>query len=338
MREELQTLNVRSSILDTFRNSIILRLVTLISLFILFFGFLIHKLEPVHFQTWFDGIWWALVTTFTVGYGDYVPHSIQGRILAIILILLGTGFGSYYMVSFATEMISKQYMKIKGEEAASCHKHMIVVGWNERVKHVVSQMRVLQPNLDIVLIDETLPLLPKSFHHLQFIKGCPHHDHILLKANIRTAHTILITADKEKSESSADTQSILTILTAKGLNPTIYCIVEMLTSDQIHNAKRAGATEIIEGNKLTSYVFAASLLFPSISEVLFTIYNEITANKLQLLHTPEQYTGETFEYCNCDLLKQNILLLGLQRDGHYHINPIHSFTLKKNDLLIVIKH
>ncbi len=50
---------------------------------------------------------------------------------------------------------------------------MIIVGWNERAKHVVKQMHVLQPNLDIVLIDETLSLLPKPFHHLEFIKGAP---------------------------------------------------------------------------------------------------------------------------------------------------------------------
>ncbi len=74
------------------------------------------------------------------------------------------------MVLFATEMINKQYMKIKGEEAATSNGHMIIVGWNERAKHVVKQMHVLQPNLDIVLIDETLSLLPKPFHHLEFIK------------------------------------------------------------------------------------------------------------------------------------------------------------------------
>ncbi|WP_249685428.1 TrkA-related ion transporter, partial [Bacillus velezensis] len=101
---------------------------------------------------------------------------------------------------------------------------------------------------------ETLSLLPKPFHHLEFIKGCPHHDQTLLKANITTAHTKLITADKERNESLADTQSILNILTAKGLNPNIHCIAELLTSEQIQNAPRAGASEIIEGNKLTSYV------------------------------------------------------------------------------------
>ncbi|HEK9102925.1 potassium channel protein [Bacillus pfraonensis] len=331
-------MNSRTNIIDVFRDSIIFRLVTFIIVLITVFGFLIYKLEPKYFSTWFDGIWWAIVTTFTIGYGDYVPHTPVGKLIGMLLILLGTGFCSYYMVLFATEMISKQYMKIKGEEAASCHGHMIIVGWNERAKHVVSQMHILQPTLDIVLIDETLSLLPRPFHHLTFIKGCPHHDQTLLKANIKTAHTILITADKEKNESLADTQSILNILTAKGLNPTIHCIAELLTSDQIQNATRAGATEIIEGNKLTSYVFTASLLFPSISGVLFTLYNEISESKLQLMPVPASYIGKTFEVCSNLLLKQDTLLLGIQRDEQYHINPVHSFITIESDVFIVIKH
>lgn len=328
----------KNSIIGIFRNSIIVRLVLFISLLSFLFGFIVHYLEKDVFPTWFDGIWWSIVTIFTVGYGDFAPQSTPGKFIGILLILLGTGFCSYYMILFATEMINKQYRKVKGEEAASCHGHMIVIGWNERAKHVVSQMRVLQPDLDIVLVDETLPLLPKTFQHLQFIKGCPHHDRSLLKANIRSAHTILITADKEKSESSADTHSILTILTAKGLNKDIYCIAEMLTSDQIHNAKRAGATEIIEGNKFTSYVFTASLLFPSISGVLSTLYNEITTNKLQLMEVPPKKTGQTFAVCSGELLEKNILLLGIQRDGKYEVNPLHELIIAENDVFIVIKH
>ncbi len=93
------------------------RLICFIVILTTVFGFIIYKLEPTYFSTWLDGIWWSLVTIFTVGYGDYVPHTPIGKIVGMLLILLGTGFCSYFMILFATEMMNKQYMKITGEEA-----------------------------------------------------------------------------------------------------------------------------------------------------------------------------------------------------------------------------
>lgn len=53
-------------------------------------GILISVIDP-GIDTPFDGVWWAWVTVSTVGYGDYVPVSITGRLFAIFLILLGIG-------------------------------------------------------------------------------------------------------------------------------------------------------------------------------------------------------------------------------------------------------
>jgi voltage-gated potassium channel len=41
-----------------------------------------------------DAFWWGIVTLTTVGYGDVVPHTPEGRIAASVLMLLGIGLFS----------------------------------------------------------------------------------------------------------------------------------------------------------------------------------------------------------------------------------------------------
>jgi len=47
-------------------------------------------LEP-EINTFSDALWWAVVTTTTVGYGDISPSTPLGRVLAVVLMLVGIG-------------------------------------------------------------------------------------------------------------------------------------------------------------------------------------------------------------------------------------------------------
>ena len=51
-----------------------------------------------------EGIWWAVVTVSTVGYGDVVPDSPIGRVLAAVLILLGISFVALLTGSIAARV------------------------------------------------------------------------------------------------------------------------------------------------------------------------------------------------------------------------------------------
>jgi hypothetical protein len=52
-------------------------------------GALYSVLEPD--ADWFDGVWWAIVTLTTVGYGDFSPETFAGRWVAAFVMAGGIG-------------------------------------------------------------------------------------------------------------------------------------------------------------------------------------------------------------------------------------------------------
>ncbi|AFM13503.1 ion transporter [Turneriella parva] len=52
---------------------------------------LMHTLEPERFGQMSDALWWSIVTLTTVGYGDIVPATVTGKIIAGILMIFGIG-------------------------------------------------------------------------------------------------------------------------------------------------------------------------------------------------------------------------------------------------------
>ena len=50
-----------------------------------------HGVQPEVFGWVYDGLWWAVVTLTTVGYGDIQPVTAGGRILATVAMFAGIG-------------------------------------------------------------------------------------------------------------------------------------------------------------------------------------------------------------------------------------------------------
>ena len=48
-----------------------------------------------------DAVWWAIVTVTTVGYGDITPSSTSGRVIAVIVMLVGIAFTSLLTAQIA---------------------------------------------------------------------------------------------------------------------------------------------------------------------------------------------------------------------------------------------
>ena len=65
-----------------------------------------HDAQPEQFGNAFSGLWWAVATLTTVGYGDIYPITPIGRILGAIIAILGIG-----MVAVPTSILSAGFME-----------------------------------------------------------------------------------------------------------------------------------------------------------------------------------------------------------------------------------
>jgi voltage-gated potassium channel len=317
------------------RISPFVRILSMITLIILLFGGVIHLIEPTTYQTWFDGIWWALITTATIGYGDLVPHTLLGKIAAMALILLGTGFVSAYFITLSAKTVSRENALSIGELPYTKSGHIVLIGWNERVRELLKQISVIDPEKPCVIIDETLKRweVPK---HVHFIKGNPTHDDVLRKANIHEAQSVIITANQHKNETEADLSSIVTLLTIKALNPSIYAVIEILTAQQVENAKRAGTNEIVRTNTLTSFMLINSLKTPRVVFSLETLLNQQEGNRFSFLQADEQLVGKSFDEALCFLRSRKMLLMGIMRGEEILFNPSPQCVIKEGDQLFVL--
>ncbi len=65
-----------------------------------------HTVQPKVFKNAFSGIWWAVSTLLTVGYGDIYPITPEGQFVAIIIAFLGVG-----LVAIPTGIISAGFVE-----------------------------------------------------------------------------------------------------------------------------------------------------------------------------------------------------------------------------------
>ncbi len=65
-----------------------------------------HEAQPDVFKNAFSGIWWAVSTLLTVGYGDIYPVTPAGQFMAIVISFLGVG-----LVAIPTGIISAGFVE-----------------------------------------------------------------------------------------------------------------------------------------------------------------------------------------------------------------------------------
>ena len=84
-------------------------------------GLLMTVADHDNFPSIGSGMWWAVQTVTTVGYGDNVPENTVGQILAAVVMLVGIGFLTVITASITGAFVarSRQDREDAGETPAT---------------------------------------------------------------------------------------------------------------------------------------------------------------------------------------------------------------------------
>ena len=70
-----------------------------------------RNVDGSNIKSFEDGLWWAVTTVTTVGYGDRFPTTTEGRLLAVLLMLVGIS-----LVGVITASVASWFVKLSQEE------------------------------------------------------------------------------------------------------------------------------------------------------------------------------------------------------------------------------
>jgi voltage-gated potassium channel len=71
------------------------------------FGLLMRFIDHKNFTSLGEGLWWSVQTVTTVGYGDVVPTTTAGRLVAALVMLLGLAFIAVITAAITSSFVAR---------------------------------------------------------------------------------------------------------------------------------------------------------------------------------------------------------------------------------------
>src|SRR5260370_22710064 len=94
-----------------------------------------------------DALYWALTTMTTVGYGDLSPRTPEGKVVAVIVMLVGIGFIAILTGAIAQAFIRPRALTPDDAQGATVTDHELLIEFRQ----LSARMRELERALEAQL-------------------------------------------------------------------------------------------------------------------------------------------------------------------------------------------
>lgn len=247
--------------LDEFKRKVIRRLIQITALLLLVLIYGTVGFYVIEETSLFDAFYMAVITMTTVGYGEVIPLSIEGRFFAITAIFSGL-VGSGISIAIITNLLLEESMLdlLKGskmtQKLAGMKNHFIVCGCGSTGLSIIEELVAHKEAVVVINLEETE--LPEG---CILIVGDARQDDILVKARIHDAKGLATTLTE-------DADNVFVTLTARSLNEKLRIVSRFKDEDSEKKLLIAGADQAISPYRMGGQRLALSLANPGFQKIL----------------------------------------------------------------------
>lgn len=293
-----------------------------------------REIKDTHFTSMGDGLWWCMVTITTVGYGDKYPQTPEGKVLGVIIMLIGLSF--YGLVAgLGSNFIINRLKKGNEWMISTFSDHTIILGVNDRLERVVALL--LDMGHRVAIVTEDVDRVAQYPEHLvAIVEGDFVREKILMKARVMEASNAIILADtRGRSDRDADARSVLAALAVERLKPEIKTVVETLGADTARHLRAAEVDDIIQSGGMTAEMLAFSTDHPGYAENLQILLRFVHRNRVVTDLAPKRLWGKRLYDVQAILATEQKILIALERDGEQSLDP--DLVVEDGDQLLSIE-
>ena len=290
-------------------------------------GYLVLGFGPL------DALYQTVTTITTVGFRELHPLSTAGKIFTIVLIIAGVGT-ALYAFSVVLESLVEGHLRQHVErrrmrrDIARMSGHTIVCGWGRVGRAVAGYLAGQGAAVVVVDVD------PQRVADVTYpaLTGDVTDDEVLRKAGIMRARALVAAIN-------TDAENVYVTLSARSLRPDLIIIARARTEASEPKLLRAGATRVVNPQRIGGQRIAAAALQPNVVEFLDVVMHDGSL-EFRLEEIPvragSRLAGRTLQQANVGETTGALVLALRGRDGAFLANPPMHTPVGAGYILIAI--
>jgi voltage-gated potassium channel len=275
---------------------------------------------------YWTGLYWAITTATTVGYGDVLAKNGLGRVIASVVMLttipiVGAIFSLVVGASAATHIRRMLGMETRLPD----EPYTVIYGLDPVVPRVLEELCAQEATVVLVA-----PVRPAAApRDLVFIAGDPTDERVVKSSNPTQADRALIACEDE-----SDTMVVAVTLHALAPELKTYALTQ---SPRVSRALRElGVAHTLAADELVAHTVAKSLETPEAGDLLLGLVDSTDYRMAERI-VDDALATQTLSAARAASIPPAPLILGIARDGNVDLGIGDDPQLSVGDRLIVLQ-